>query len=291
MGITRFTESEHPTMAAFNQRYDEIEETFSNPNLLINGDFQIWQMGTSFTQSGYTADRWRSHGGLTISNIANGIQISNATSEYILFSQTLEMKEYYKSKTMTLSCNILSLEGTANAYVYTGVNVGYKSLKSGDNKWNLTIPADAAQLRVVFKINAETIIQIKWVKLELGNVETPFIPRPYAEELALCQRFTLKNEPNTGMYGGVTGSYIFVTLNTPTSMRAIPGIKLGESTTFSARGINGVSALDKESLIVYGLVSTSVVLRFSNPNTTNFPNGTPVTAFSSGDAWYLSAEL
>ena len=30
--------------------------TFSNPNLLINGDFQIWQKGESFNASGYTAD-------------------------------------------------------------------------------------------------------------------------------------------------------------------------------------------------------------------------------------------
>ena len=33
--------------------------TFSNPNLLINGDFQVWQKGESFNAAGYTADRWR----------------------------------------------------------------------------------------------------------------------------------------------------------------------------------------------------------------------------------------
>ncbi|MBC2478626.1 hypothetical protein HGI39_28980, partial [Clostridium beijerinckii] len=33
----------------------------SNPNLLINGDFQVWQRGTSFNSSGvyYSTDRWR----------------------------------------------------------------------------------------------------------------------------------------------------------------------------------------------------------------------------------------
>ena len=33
--------------------------TFSNPNLLINGDFQVWQKGESFNAAGYTADRSR----------------------------------------------------------------------------------------------------------------------------------------------------------------------------------------------------------------------------------------
>lgn len=31
--------------------------------------------------------------------------------------------------------------------------------------------------------------EIEWTKLEPGTMTTPFISRPYAEELALCQRY------------------------------------------------------------------------------------------------------
>ena len=30
---------------------------------------------------------------------------------------------------------------------------------------------------------------VKWVKLEVGSIATPLVPRPYAEELMLCKRY------------------------------------------------------------------------------------------------------
>jgi hypothetical protein len=55
-----------------------VQNAFSNPNLLINGDFQVWQRGTSFTFSKdqaihYHADRWALYNtNITINKVESG---------------------------------------------------------------------------------------------------------------------------------------------------------------------------------------------------------------------------
>ena len=39
------------------------------------------------------------------------------------------------------------------------------------------------------KPTVDTQIDIEWAKLEIGSKATPFVPRPYSEELSLCQRY------------------------------------------------------------------------------------------------------
>ena len=53
-----------------------------NDNLLINGNFDVWQRGTPFYAGGFTADRWYlvSNGANKASRIAGNIGLDNATN-------------------------------------------------------------------------------------------------------------------------------------------------------------------------------------------------------------------
>lgn len=59
----------------------------------------------------------------------------------------------------------------------------------------VVVPSDAQNLVLQFRLNplatatADETTRFSAIKLEEGKVATPFIKRPYADELALCQRY------------------------------------------------------------------------------------------------------
>ena len=185
----------------------------ANPNILINGDFQVWQRGISFNGESYTADRWRvAQGNTTLStlNNKNAIRItrtSSDTSETNL-EYKMENLQTMKGKTYTLSW-----EGMANVNVtystlifFSGDNGSKEFLNSEDKDYvsnvttkhsiTFTLPADIDSEYTILGIRIlrratvnEHTITVTNIKMEVGSLATPFIPRLYSEELALCQRY------------------------------------------------------------------------------------------------------
>ena len=58
-----------------------------SPNILINGDFDVWQRGTTFNLSSstniYTADRWRFEGNAFTGSLSN-TELFSDSSKIIL---------------------------------------------------------------------------------------------------------------------------------------------------------------------------------------------------------------
>lgn len=162
-------------------------------NLLINSDFRnpINQRGeTSYTSSNvnkYTIDRWcfnptSNDKTLTVNDGYITLQNSGSSNLYLLqpFEKALPQDTY------TLSINVKSISGSGDVLI-NGVGVWLGELKVGLN--SLTVIGSPTSIQLT--VHSNSTLELYWAKLEQGSIATPFVPRPYGEELALCQRYYL----------------------------------------------------------------------------------------------------
>ena len=185
----------------------------SNPNLLINGDFQVWQKGISFSGTGikYTSDRWRcgTDGEMDVKTQPYGVSITNTkVGTQHNFDQSIEVPNFLKGKTVTLSVKFHTPSNINQFYIgYRKNGEPNKSFYAEVNLKNVTyykktftVPeTDCDILWVGMQLKEELweTIELEWVKLELGEYATPFAPKSYGEELLLSQRYYQIHSTNT----------------------------------------------------------------------------------------------
>ncbi|GAA0078797.1 hypothetical protein UT300005_31760 [Clostridium sp. CTA-5] len=183
----------------------------SNPNLLINEKFTVAKRGTDFTITNnrlYTVDRWRAGadtGTIRVRRLDNKIlRLEPAGNGNMVLNQMYPIEELdLRGKTVTLSV-CMRASHPINMFVYYAdrSNVWHSEIARwipSNTKWSTytitgTLPSDYKYINMEF--NADTAVlssgawsEFAWVKLEVGSVATPFVPRSYGEELALCQRY------------------------------------------------------------------------------------------------------
>ena len=187
-----------------------VNKLFSNPNLLINGDFSINQRGIYATTNGtYSFDRWRMNGGTSLTKGEGYVEFTSNNS-WQGFIQPIENIGSLAGQTVTFSVKA-SLQSSASI-----ISMGIRILKSGSSSptviepqiypsltstpsvvsTTVTLPSDLTNNDIImpwiWSRNANQTIRLYWAKLEIGSIATPFSPRPYAEELAMCQRYYQK---------------------------------------------------------------------------------------------------
>lgn len=165
-------------------------ETFSNPNLLINGGFQVWQRGTDFIGiEGYSADRWKRTDHVHVEKTNFGLKSTFIGGvDYCRFiTQIIENHERYYAKMLSFSCKIRLSRGDMP------LRFGHKNTQDWQVCTITYNTSDAGFVSDWFVIDSGAKegdwIEIQWAKLELGEVATPFVPRSDGEELALCLRY------------------------------------------------------------------------------------------------------
>ena len=201
--ITPFQLTDQFTMDNFNQRINETNialQSKPNPNLLDNWYFAnpVNQRGqTSYTDTGYTIDRWKS-------DFGNAVLIES--DEYLTvgshqFHQLIENYKSFVGKTVT--CSALSIDASVDMYIQTGIGqeITQQRLLDSVGKYvsitTFVMPENATKLD--FLIGGATTKKIVACKLELGSQQTLAhqengvwvlneIP-DYGEQLARCQRY------------------------------------------------------------------------------------------------------
>ena len=214
-------------------------------NLIINGDFDVWQRGTSFSANAYTADRWISSLGTVTKDGAALKHVSTTTDPYLLYK--LEDVGNKLAGNKAVLSFYLKTSGSDNRLQYvtfSGANYYHSQMSQlpseleGYTHWVCPVEITTEttdQIRIVIELHNVSghTSWLRKVQLELGKAATPFEHRSYGEELALCQRYFRRMGNNDGsnthlMSGGVEGSttYVVSAVN-PTTMRAVPTVTIG----------------------------------------------------------------
>ena len=224
----------------------------SNPNYLINADFKVNQRGsTSYSgMTKYTVDRWKTDAlnskvEVCEDGVVVGIYGTTTNSARRCFVQDVEDYQKFKGKTVCFSVEysdlVQDVEDSVSIKIHDGVSdKSSKVLKveGGIAFVTKTIDKNATKLSVrisAYNNSAKNYsVKIKWAKLELGEVPTTFVPRLYAEELTLCQRYYqiykktsahIGNPCYIGTFWAASdgGGYMLIDLVSP--MRVYPTLK------------------------------------------------------------------
>ena len=246
----------------------------SNPNLLTNPDFRVNQRGMTAYSSGYSADRWFIEGNkCTVTAGADGVLIKSAIkldSNAHVFWQKAENP--LAPGKYTLSLNVLEVSGVWSARIRT-VNASgdyvdsyYTSVPhNGVNKVSVDLSEGEYISAVSVGINKGTeagnSLKLAWVKLEVGDGATPFVPPDPATELAKCQRYLYVLRGSllrAGLAEAYSTSYAIFYLYAPASFRTIPSVSFENVVLSSTK--DGSVYSEAASIQVRGCNSNAVKL-------------------------------
>jgi len=204
----------------------QLKGTDGRKNLMINGGFDVWQRGTSFTSTSvneYSADRFRTEGyGLstTISrqsftagqtDVLNfptyfcrvatstvsagqfwGLQQRIETPQVMRYGQTVTVSFWVKATTGTLASGAFTYGLDDSKSSSPALTTTWQKIT---NTFTCGLSGNYSSFYLVYlgAGSAAISVDIAQVQLELGSEATDFEHRSYSEELALCQRYFEKS--------------------------------------------------------------------------------------------------
>ncbi len=219
----RFKLYSHPTHMRGELQPNNLIAGSGVKKYIINGNFDIWQRGTSFSGDTYIADRWNLLAGsaeqssdtpnynslysLGVTRDGNTIirqRIESCNSKYLV-GKNITVSLYAKSTTDSGESIRVELQytNTKDNFAAIGTQELRTQTMGAINTWGFytftfnnldDIFVNGLQLAIFQSSGAATarITLYSQVQLEVGSVATDFEQRPIGMELALCQRYYQK---------------------------------------------------------------------------------------------------
>ena len=248
----------------------------SNRNKIINGGFDVWQRGTSFTPNPviFGADRFAAYKGVasagdyarstdvpagqgfTYSGYFNAADIRHsvelpATGERGVFVDGSQWTLSFWVKagaSGTATANLGWANGvSASSLTYWGADQPYSYSTSWEKKTiTFTVGGSITGSHAAVLLYMSAVsggLYITGVQLEAGDTATPFEHRSFGQELALCQRYLQYSLYYFEYAMGTVGNLAGPVVSLPVSMRASPTFTQ-ISTNGANTTINGPSVID-----------------------------------------------
>jgi len=244
-----------------------IATTVAAKNVLINGNMDIWQRGTTGFTTGYTADRWLIGGTQTVSQSTDvpysGAKYSMDTvstgANYNIIKQRIESfnSETLIAGTATISFWAKSLSGTntlnvafyyatavdnfaSQTYINT-VGFGVPSTSWTFYSGQVTLPSAALSNGIEIQIYRDNSVanefKLSQVQFENGSTATAFSRAggTIQGELAACQRYFYQVVAPGGTFlnGDISGGYALGVYKFPVTMRTAPSVTATAVTIYS----------------------------------------------------------
>jgi hypothetical protein len=141
------------------------------------------------------------------------------------------MQEFEKelpTDNYTLSVKVSSVSGTCDMKFENSSGVQVEKVIDGTGITTLSFNVVVGA--VSFELDGDgSQLTIEWIKLEQGTIATPFVPRLYGEELAVCTKYYRTFKSVIGTVSVLDTSYAFLPIEIG-GMRTSPTVGYTEGT-------------------------------------------------------------
>jgi hypothetical protein len=187
-----------------------------------------------------------------------------ATGSSYVAEYTITAADTWEKKTIVVNFNdtigTWGIHSDVGLYLDFNVAVGSNYQTTADVWTAGTYLGTSSQVNGCASV--DDAFRLSQVKLEVGQIVTPFVPRPFGEELALCQRYFCKSYERGVAPGAVTavGQFYFLSNNHNSSTHAIYGhvalpVAMRDTptlTTYSTDGTSGKVEVDSGNVTPTG---------------------------------------